>query len=168
MKRAIALSFIAITLLAGPSQAGEDSHKADINHGRYIGGGIASIFAPFGIGQAIQGRYKETGWIFTVADSASLAVLTTGAIVTAAHVANNTTCTGNICKTTAPLPAAGISLYVIGAAALAGFRVWEIVDAWVTPPSEGRLASAPAKRANERLAFMPMIAPNYLGFAMQF
>ena len=38
------------------------SHSQTISNGAYIGGGVASIFLGFGIGTAIQGRYK---WIHT-------------------------------------------------------------------------------------------------------
>lgn len=37
-----------------------------MSYGQYIGGGVASIIPGFGLGHAIQGRYMEWGWIFTV------------------------------------------------------------------------------------------------------
>ena len=43
----------------------EESAKT-ISTGRYIGGGLASMIFGFGTGHAIQGRYSERGWIFTV------------------------------------------------------------------------------------------------------
>ena len=52
--------------------------SSTMSQGQYVGGGIASIFLPFGIGQAIQGRYKETGWIFTVSELASNVLVASG------------------------------------------------------------------------------------------
>ena len=43
-----------------------------ITKGKYIGGGVAAILPGFGVGHAIQGRYMEKGWIFTVAEVVTL------------------------------------------------------------------------------------------------
>jgi len=45
----------------------------------YIVGGLIDTFViPFGVGQAIEGRYGDTGWIFTVSELASLGVIIAG------------------------------------------------------------------------------------------
>lgn len=39
--------------------------------GRVIGATLAAGFVGYGAGQAIEGRYGERGWMFTVADTVS-------------------------------------------------------------------------------------------------
>lgn len=50
------------------NEAISGSFKQTITKGQYIGGGVAAIIPGFGIGHAIQGRYREKGWMFTAAE----------------------------------------------------------------------------------------------------
>lgn len=58
--------------LSFKGESSYDSSMKTISNGRYLGGGFLSIFPGFGIGHAIQGRYMEKGWIFTVTELATI------------------------------------------------------------------------------------------------
>lgn len=89
--------------------------RGEIDTGQFIVGGIVgTFFAPFGIGQALQGRYSERGWIFTLGEGASIGLLIAGAINLDESDAAN-------------------AMFVGGILGLVGFRIWEVVDLWVGP-----------------------------------
>ena len=73
-------SISANSLLANNEYSSETRVKT-ISQGRYIGGGVASIFLGFGIGHAIQGRWKERGWIHTTTQSIALIAVVTSLII---------------------------------------------------------------------------------------
>ncbi len=97
----------------------------EISIGKYLTGGTLSTFLGFGVGQAIQGRYKSRGWMFTVGDS----VATTVALYGAAR------CCG---------PAGHTEEYLVvsGLVALVGLRIWQTLDAWLVPPAHNRKVRA--------------------------
>jgi hypothetical protein len=91
-------------------------------------GGVVAIFVGWGIGQAVEGRWHDTGWIFSLGESASLAAIIGGAI----GIVNcegvdpaQTSCTGG--------DAMSGGFLIGGLIALTGFRIWEVVDAFVGP-----------------------------------
>lgn len=89
--------------------------RGEIDPGIYIAGGLVGTFlAPFGIGQAIQGRWSDRGWIFAVGEGTSLALIIAGAVQL--NESND-----------------GEFLLVSGIIGLVGFRIWELVDLWVGP-----------------------------------
>jgi len=120
--------------------------KGYISDGQYVGGGIASIFLAFGIGQAIQGRWSDRGWIFTVGEVASITAMMYG-IFKMAECAYN-------CDT----ERAG-TWAIGGALAMTGFRIWEIIDAWVVPPLHNRRVRELHMRLGMPVQAMPYIAP---------
>ena len=94
-----------------------------ISQGQYVVGGLAGIFPGFGIGHAIQGRYAEKGWIFTVG-SFSMFAGGFGAVffgMGAGYDSNNPLLIG--------AAYVFLGVMVIGV----GLRIWEIVDAWMLP-----------------------------------
>ena len=112
MKSLVVISIVLLSLL---TQASDGS----IGTGRYIAGGVLSIYPGFGIGHAVQGRYLQKGWIFTVGEVASAYVVLDGlgkCGLTAA-IYNNGTCSGT-------------ENIVAGVAVFLGFKIWEIIDAW--------------------------------------
>src|SRR5687767_6234918 len=50
-----------------------------ISDGQWLGGAVANWFVGFGVGQAIQGRWSDRGWIFTVGEGVSIVALIYGA-----------------------------------------------------------------------------------------
>ena len=90
-----------------------------ISNGAYIGGGVASIFLGFGIGTAIQGRYK---WIHSVTQGLCVAGLVTTAVVTIDDAVSS----GKLNSTT-------LYMYLGFGLLIGGFRVWEVIDTWMLP-----------------------------------
>jgi hypothetical protein len=95
-----------------------------ITDGQVIGGGLAAIFLGFGIGQGIQGRWHERGWVFTLMDSVSLAGMIGGAIAIGDGCTYGNSCSEN---------GGATAVLVISAIAFTVFRVWEIGDAFIGP-----------------------------------
>ena len=94
-----------------------------VSDGQLIGGGLASLFLSFGIGQAIEGRWGDTGWIFTLGEPAAVAVVVYGAL----QLATCDTPRGGTCNNT------GGTALAVGMIGLVGLRIWEIVDAFTGP-----------------------------------
>lgn len=92
----------------------------------HIGGAAVSFFIGFGSGQAVQGRWTDTGWIFTVGEAASIAALFIG-------IGNEVEdCFDEYCDED------NDGLIALGLIGLIGFRVWELVDAFAGPASHNR------------------------------
>lgn len=103
----------------------EALNKGDISTGQYVVGGLVATFLfPFGVGQAVQGRYSDTGWIFTVGELASITTLVVGVASSSCRttIASSTSLVGTTSCDTSPL------LWV-GLGGLVGFRIWEVIDA---------------------------------------
>ena len=119
---------------------GARADRRPIKSELYLSGAVVGSFVPFGIGHAIQGRYKEIGWVFTLSELASVAViaggLTWATIATSRHYA----------ATKGPsmyIPAGSLALLIAGAIAAGGFRIWEIIDLWVgAAPIEAQKTAA--------------------------
>jgi hypothetical protein len=92
---------------------------------QYIGGGLAAMFLGFGIGQAVEGRWGQAGWIFTLGEPVAAGVMFFGVVQ-----AIESSCDGGSAVCGHP----GETAVIAGAIALVGLRLWEIVDAWVAPP----------------------------------
>ena len=111
----------------------ESNQLIQLDRTKYIAGGLATVFLGFGTGHAIQGRYKEKGWIFT----ASSVILTVGSV---GYLAN-------VYKTVKDIDASNkkesvkkvdslttISYVYIGLAVVGlGVRFWELFDVWMLP-----------------------------------
>ena len=92
--------------------------RGAISNGHYITGGVLSSTVGFGIGQAVQGRYAERGWVFTLGEVGTLAMMIGGV---GSCINSNDNC------------ASGFTLFLGGYLGFIGFRVWDAVDAWVVP-----------------------------------
>lgn len=101
----------------------------EITDGQYIGGGILAVFPGFGVGHAVQGRWSDNGWIFTVGEIAATGLVIYGIsqddcflAIDECHDTNDD----------------GAGEFVVGFLAYTGLRIWEIVDAWAAPPRHNR------------------------------
>lgn len=103
--------------------------KGEISDGQHIGGAVASLFFGFGIGQAVQGRYGETGWIFTVGEIASFTAMMVGVFQAFDDCTFDDRCSDSN---------RGGELIIGGLVGLLAFRVWEVVDAFGGPPKHNR------------------------------
>ena len=99
-----------------------------ISQGRYIGGGVASIFLGFGIGHAVQGRWKDGGWIHTALQS-GVFVAYIGALV---YTAKSFVEAGDA-KTLSADTKTGLGITGGIILVLMGSRIWEMVDTMDTP-----------------------------------
>jgi hypothetical protein len=100
--------------------------RGEISDGQHIGGGLVSLFFGFGVGQAVQGRYSDTGWIFTLGEAASMTAIFVG-MVQAFDCVDDFE--GSSCNND---DSAGF-LLVGGLIGIGVFRIWEIVDAFSGP-----------------------------------
>lgn len=110
--------------------------RGEISDGSYLGGAIAgSTLLPLGIGQAIQGRYQDTGWIFTFGEMTAVAVILAGR-------SRRETLSGspglNPPGSGAAVDSEASPVLFMGWLLLAGIRVWEIADLWIGPPAYNR------------------------------
>ena len=119
----------ANSLLANNEYSNEIRVKT-INQGHYIGGGVASLFLGFGIGHAIQGRWKERGWIHTILQSVSVLAIT-GTFIFFVLSDNLDSFIND------PYRGIPVGSFIIGTAAMlnTGSRIWEMIDVWILPDS---------------------------------
>jgi hypothetical protein len=101
--------------------------RGEITSTPYVIGGLLGIWPGFGIGHAVQGRYSEKGWIFTVGELGAITIIAIGIGQSA------TSCSTyyGTCSTSNN----GASAILVGVVGYVGLRIWEIVDVWATPPS---------------------------------
>jgi hypothetical protein len=100
--------------------------RGEIAAGEHAGGAVLSFFIGFGTGQAVQGRWAEKGWIFTVGELASFAAMLFSLTSTAEN------CNDGYCDDD------NMGLFVVGMFGYAGFRVWGFVDSIAGPASHNR------------------------------
>jgi hypothetical protein len=56
--------------------------RGEITNDQQIGGGVVALMFGFGTGQAVEGRWRDTGWMFTLGDTVAGAALMAGIIST--------------------------------------------------------------------------------------
>lgn len=93
---------------------------------QHAGGGALAFFVGFGVGHAVQGRWLERGWLFTAADTLSYAALFVG-------VRDFSDCIEGPCDNSR----AGL-LIATGLIGIAGFHIWETLDAFVVPANRNK------------------------------
>jgi hypothetical protein len=109
----------------------------EIEPPQHIIGGVAGTFAGLGIGHAIQGRWSDKGWIFTVGEVASFGLIL---------VALGDCGFEDDCDDEADTAWFGLIAFI-------GFHVWEVFDVWLGPPAHNRRVRAAQMKAG--------IAPTY-------
>jgi hypothetical protein len=108
-----------------------------ITQGEHLGGGVVSLFFGFGVGQAVQGRWAQKGYIFTVGEIASFGAMIYGMaeLFSACHGTDDPYYE-EPCNHSAERR--GATMLIGGALALSVFRIWEIVDAFTAPSEHNR------------------------------
>jgi hypothetical protein len=131
----------------------------EIGAGRWAIGVGVSAYVGFGLGQTVQGRWRDTGWIFTVGESLSL----TAFVITlpALFVGDCYDCGSRHNASTDRAATIAIGSLL----AYAGFHVWEIADAAIAPVFHNRRYRAALARHPEatRMAVMPFLVPSDRG-----
>lgn len=101
----------------------------EISDTKYIVGGILGTYPlGFGIGHAIQGTWSYRGWIFTVSELTSLAVLISGL----------SSCDWDFDEDEDLCSGGASTAVTVGLFSFIGFRIWEIVDVWAGVPKYRR------------------------------
>jgi|SRR5665647_2668115 len=124
--------------------------RGEISIGRYVTGGILSYAIGFGVGHAVQGRWNDQGWIYTVGEGAAGVAIMYGL---SQAIGGRGGFDGNTERNRR-----GERYLIGGFLVLAGFRVWEVVDAWVAPPIHNRKVRA----LKQQLGLAPPVYGFYL------
>jgi hypothetical protein len=129
-----------------------------ITDGQFIGGGLASLFVGFGVGQAVEGRWHDTGWIFTLGEPLAFGVMIYGLGQSLDCFETST----NSCRN------AGAGALVAGAIGLVGLRLWEVIDAFVGPGRQNARWTALQQRMGNPVPFAvrPFVVPSGDGGAV--
>jgi hypothetical protein len=102
-----------------------------ISDGQWIAGGLANLAFGFGIGQAIQGRWSDGGYIFTLGEGVSFGVMIWGMVELFESCSVYEECNdGGEDR--------GFGLMMLGLTGYAVFHVWSIIDAFAGPPAHNR------------------------------
>ncbi len=139
--------------------------RGEISDGQYFTGAILGTWPlAFGLGHVIQGRYTEKGYIFTIGELLSVAAIVAGfgdcagAVIGTSIDGKERSCNGG--------------LFYIGVLGLVGFRIWEIIDLWATPPYHNRRYRQLRKELGEvdedEITWRPFISPVAKGDGAQF
>ena len=155
---------------AAPKVSEEDREildKGEMPMGRYIAGGVVGTAVGFGIGHAIEGRYAFPGWIFTAGETISwitlavgLSKCTTTTTYSSTYGYSDTRDCGGGAK----------AAIIIGATALVGLRIWEILDVWLVPMAQNERYHAAEKRSNLSFYALPPLdkSPFQVGMNLRF
>jgi hypothetical protein len=118
-----------------PVQLTAEEHEllldGEISDGQHFGGVAANIFVGLGVGQAIQGRWGDTGWIFTLGEGASSALAIYGMVElldNCVHTIDESDCDDDN----------GVAPLLIGLLGVTVFRTWSIIDAATGPGEHNR------------------------------
>ena len=132
--------------------------EGEIGDGQWGAGVLGSVVVGFGAGQAIQGRWHDTGWIFTLGESVSL-----GAVMFALPVALSESCydCGRPHDTTNSDRAAYVMIG--GLIAFAGFHIWEVGDALIGPSLHNQRFEDARRRHPETYSVLPYVVPSASG-----
>lgn len=117
--------------------------RGEISPGAHGVGVFASIGAGLGLGQLFQNRWTETGWIVTLGEGASLAVL----IYAFEKNEDHAYCVE--LRDRADCGSSGATAALIGGIGFAVFRVFGIVDAAIGPGRHNRRVRAIRARVGE-------------------
>jgi hypothetical protein len=103
--------------------------QGEISDGQHVAGAALAIFFGFGVGQAVQGRWSETGWIFAVGEAASIAAIIVGLV----RMVDDCFGSDRSCNNSD-----GEILFVGGLISFSVLRIWEIVDSIAGPPKHNQ------------------------------
>lgn len=138
-----ALLVIALLLAAQPAMADDEQ----VSEMQQIAGPPTAFLFGFGLGHAVEGRWHEQGWKFTVADTAAMTLFVVGS----ANVECEQHC-----------PAYGAAL-VTGLLALGVSRIWQTYDT-----VEGARAKNRRLRREAGLSIAPARGGAVAGVSMRF
>lgn len=115
----------------------------EIEPPQHIIGGLAGTFAGLGIGHAIQGRWSDKGWIFTVGEVAAFSLI----LVSLGDCGFEDDCDDEV------------EGAWFGLVAFIGLHVWEVFDVWLGPPAHNRRVRAAQMKAGMAPGYGLYLAP---------
>ncbi len=147
--------------------------RGEISNGRILTGGLVSTFVGYGIGQAIEGRWTDTGWLFSVGETAASVAMVVG--LARMTLSEEARCLQAPCSNSSN----DAGLFVGSLIALTALRIWDSVDAFAGPHNYneklGRLrARVGVPPPVEARRVVPFVAPpnsgagTVAGLALQF
>jgi hypothetical protein len=129
--------------------------EGKIDDGQWGGGVAASVLLGFGVGQAIEGRWHDTGWIFTLGETVSL-----GAVIFSIPAAFSD------CYDCGPghnNQEQAADIMIGGMLVFAGLRIWEVGDAGLGPSLHNERFENARARHPETYAVLPYVVPTLSG-----
>ncbi len=143
----------------------DDRDHANLERGPYtrdeiVGGGLLGTLVGFGTGHAAQGRWKDTGWIYTAGEGSAVAAVAIGVpSCTAAHDDDDSFLWSK--EASCVLAVGGIA----GGVWLL-FRIAETIDVWAHPQIHNRrFRKIEEERARQAMQWTPWVAPDGRGGA---
>ena len=124
------------------------SYTKTLNKKEYIGGAFASMFLGLGIGHAIQGRWMDEGWFFTLGEGVTLGVILSSFLKGPTSNYSSFDITERVLW-----EVHNWSAY-ISLALFVSLRVWASIDTWVLP-SHIKVAQ------ESRFQITPLVVSNY-------
>jgi len=103
--------------------------QGEITEGAQIGGAAVNLFVGFGLGQAIQGRWSDTGWIFTLGELGTMTLMMAAAIDAIDDCGVNDQCQDTDDN---------VEMIVASVLGFTVFRVWSVADAIAGPNAHNR------------------------------
>ena len=135
--------------------------QGPIDDTQYIASGILGTIPGFGLGHAIQGRWKDKGWIFSAGETlgAGLMIASGSSCMGGSMMEDNNDRNGS---------GGNIALANPGMVTYLGFKVWEIVDIWTYPPAHNkRLKEIESAKSIQTSIFMaPILDQRSSGLAL--
>jgi hypothetical protein len=119
--------------------------EGEISPGEIVGGVVGTWVLGFGLGHAIQGRWSDRGWVFTLGESASLILLFVGLAQSSGESGDS----GDVSIAT-------------GAIGWGVFRIWSIFDAAIGPSSHNSKVRDVKRRIGlpvDARRIIPYVAP---------
>ena len=116
-----------------------------ITHDEVVTGGVAAFFIGFGLGQGAEGRWRRTGYIFTIGDTITMTMAWYGMFDLLGY------CWENPCSDRREQRDKWLA--IAGTLGLGGLRIWQTLDALIAPSLHNQRLRA----LQGRLA--PYIAP---------
>jgi hypothetical protein len=119
----------------------------EISVGKWITGGVLASTIGFGIGQAAQGRWRYTGWIFTVGEGgAAVAVGYAGIdmLLNSSHRGKD-----------------DFQPYVLmgGLILFGGLKIWDGIDGWIGPPRHNKRYRELLERSGHKPGLLDRVKP---------
>ena len=130
--------------------------EGEISDGQWGGGVLASVALGFGTGQAVQGRWHDTGWIFTLGETVSIV-----AFVVALPSAFSE------CFDCGPSHQhdqdRAADVLIGSLIVFAGLHIWEVGDAAIGPSVHNQRYREVRARHPELYTVMPYVVPTLSG-----